>query len=254
MQDFIELAQELAEHLADEAGEIIRPYFRQNFEVETKEDDSPVTIADRSVEERLRAIIEEKRPEDGIIGEEFGIKESKNQYNWVLDPIDGTKSFVIGRPSFGTLIALCENDVPILGIIDQPILKERWIGIKGQATTFNGKAVTTRSCKDLKQARLASTDPDQLPNEWQNLRKASSIFVWGGDCYSYGLLSMGGLDGVVETQLGTYDYCALPPIIEGAGGWMGDWNGNALDIKSDGRTIAVGDIALKDQILEIVNS
>ncbi len=254
MQDFIELAQKLASHLADEAGEIIRPYFRQSFEVETKNDNSPVTIADRSVEERLRAIIEEHRPEDGIIGEEFGIKESKNQYDWVLDPIDGTKSFIIGRPSFGTLIALCENGMPILGIIDQPILKERWIGIKGQPTTFNGKVVTTRSCKDLKNARLASTDPDQLPNEWKNLRKASSIFVWGGDCYSYGLLSMGGLDAVIETQLGTYDYCALPPIIEGAGGWMGDWNGNALDINSDGQTVAVGDVALKDKILEIVNS
>lgn len=250
MQDFIELAN----HLANEAGKIIRPYFRQNFDVETKKDDSPVTIADRNVEKRLRTILSEKRPEDGIIGEEFGIKKSKNQYDWVLDPIDGTKSFVIGRASFGTLIALCENGTPILGIIDQPILRERWIGIKGQPTTFNDKIVTTRSCQNLKDARLASTSPNQLPNEWKKLREASSIFVWGGDCYSYGLLSMGGLDGVIETQLGTYDYCALPPIINGAGGHMSDWKGNPLTIESDGKTLAVGDIALKDQILEIVRS
>jgi histidinol phosphatase-like enzyme (inositol monophosphatase family) len=248
MQDFIELAG----HLADEAGQIIRPYFRSIVAVDRKSDDTPVTIADRSVEERLRAIIEERRPEDGIIGEEFGIKESKNQYDWVFDPIDGTKSFIIGRPTFGTLIALCENGVPILGIIDQPIANERWIGAKGLPTSFNGAPVKTRACANVKEARLASTSVAQLPDLWEALRDASSIFVWGGDCYSYGLLSNGGLDAVIETQLGTYDYAALPPIVEGAGGWMGDWNGNGLTIDSDGRTLAVGDVALKDQILEIL--
>ncbi|HPF77677.1 MAG TPA: inositol monophosphatase family protein [Alphaproteobacteria bacterium] len=248
MQDFIELGQ----YLADEAGQIIRGHFRRPFDVDTKADASPVTIADRGVEQRLRAIIEEKRPEDGIIGEEFGIKEGKNQYQWVLDPIDGTKSFVIGRPTFGTLIALCENGVPVMGMIDQPILTERWIGAKGQPTLFNGKSVSTRSCPKLSKARLASTDPAQLPHEWEKLKQASAQFIWGGDCYSYGLLSMGGLDGVIETQLGTYDYCALPPIVEGAGGWMGDWNGKALTTKSDGRTIAVGDITLKDQLIDLL--
>lgn len=250
MQDFIELAG----HLADEAGKIIRPYFRSNVTVDSKSDDTPVTIADRNVEERLRAIIEERRPEDGVIGEEFGIKESKNQYDWVLDPIDGTKSFIIGRPTFGTLISLCENGVPILGIIDQPIANERWIGVKDMPTTFNGKEVKTRACKNLNEARLASTSPNQLIKEWETLRDTSNIFIWGGDCYSYGLLSNGGLDAVIETQLGTYDYAALPPIIEGAGGWMGDWSGNALNINSDGRTLAVGDIALKEQILKILNA
>lgn len=250
MQDFIELAS----HLADEAGKIIRPYFRAGVYVDTKGDASPVTIADRSVEERLRAIIEEKRPEDGIIGEEFGIKESKNQYDWVFDPIDGTKSFIIGRPSFGTLIALCENGVPVLGVIDQPIIGERWIGAKGHPTTFNGKQIKTRDCNTLSNARLASTCPTQLKGEWQNLCDAAAMFIWGGDCYSYGLLSMGGLDGVIETQLGTYDYAALPPIVEGAGGWMGDWDGEPLTIASEGKTVAVGDIALKDQIIDVLKS
>ncbi len=250
MQDFIDLAIKMA----DEAGEIIRPYFRTPIDVESKSDESPVTLADRAVEHRLRAIIEEHRPEDGIIGEEYGIKPSKNQYDWVLDPIDGTKSFIIGRPTFGTLIALCENGMPILGIIDQPILIERWIGVKGQPTSFNGKAIQTRRCPNLKKARLASTSPEQLKEQWQTLRSQSNFMVWGGDCYSYGLLSLGGLDAVIETQLGTYDYCALPPIIEGAGGWMGDWNGDPLTIHSDGKTLAVGDIELKNQILEILNS
>ena len=248
MQEFIKLAH----HLADEAGEIIKQYYRTPFDVQHKGDESPVTIADKTVEQRLRAIVEDKRPDDGIIGEEFGIKDSKNQYTWVFDPIDGTKSFVIGRPSFGTLIALCENGVPILGVIDQPILKERWIGVKEQPTLFNGQPVKTRQCPKLNQARLASTSPNQLIKQWENLREAADIFIWGGDCYSYGLLSLGGLDAVIETQLATYDYIAMPPIVAGAGGHMCDWDNNPLDINSDGRTLAVGDIALKDQILDIL--
>ena len=250
MQDFIKLSN----HLADEAGQIIRQYFRQPFDVEQKGDSSPVTIADKSVEQRLRAIIEEKRPDDGIIGEEFDDKEAKNQYTWVFDPIDGTKSFVMGRPTFGTLIALCENGVPILGVIDQPILNERWIGAKDHKTTFNGKDVQTVKCKDLSNARICSTTPIMLKPSWEKLEEQSQFMSWGGDCYAYGLLSMGGLDAVVETLLGTHDYCALAPIVNGAGGHMCDWNGNQLTIDSDGRTLAVGDIALKDQILDIVQN
>jgi len=252
MQDFISSILPLAEHLADEARQIIRPYFRSDFKVETKSDESPVTIADRAVEKRLREIIDERRPEDGIIGEEYDIKESKNQYEWVFDPIDGTKSFVMGRPTFGTLIALCENGAPILGIIDQPILNERWIGATGLPTTFNGKKVRTRACPSLSNARLSCTAPDQIPRHWEKLKEKSAFFAWGGDCYAYAMLSMGGLDAVIEDLLGTYDYCALPPIIEGAGGWMGDWNGRALTTQSKGNVLAVGDIALKDQLLEIL--
>jgi histidinol phosphatase-like enzyme (inositol monophosphatase family) len=252
MQDFIESIIPLAGHLADEAGRIITPYFRGDFTVDSKTDETPVTIADRRVEERLRAIIEAQRPEDGIIGEEFGIKESKNQYDWVFDPIDGTKSFIIGRPTFGTLIALCENGVPVLGVIDQPIAKERWVGAKGQPTTLNGKAIKTRPCPQLKEARLASTTPSLIPHHWERLRDASQMLVWGGDCYCYGLITLGGVDAVVETDLGKHDYAALPPIIEGAGGWMGDWKGKSLTLDSAGDVLAVGDIALKDQILEIL--
>lgn len=250
MQEFIDLAQ----LLADQSGDIIRQYYRQPFDVISKSDESPVTIADKSVEERLRAIIEAQRPMDGIIGEEYGIKPAQNQYDWVIDPIDGTKSFVIGRPSFGTLIALCENGIPILGIINQPILNERWMGVKGQPTLFNGKPVKTRVCPELSHARLASTSPSQLPDLWKKLHEASNIFVWGGDCYSYGLLSMGGLDAVIETNLSAYDYAALAPIVNGAGGWMGDWDGNPLTIHSDGRVLAVGDVNLKEQILEILKT
>jgi len=293
MQDLIAFAT----HLADEAGAIIRPYFRQSMDIETKGDESPVTMADRAVEQRLRHLIEQNRPQDGIFGEEYGIKPSQNAYDWVIDPIDGTKSFIIGRPSFGTLIALCENGIPILGIIDQPILRERWVGAKETPTTFQGAKVQTRDCTDLRLARIASTAPAQLAppslppftggrvldpftdernfnasnsppagggmkggtlHLWQKLDSACAYTVWGGDCYSYGLLANGWLDGVVETLLAPYDYLALVPIVQGAGGWMGDWNGAPLTLLSNqnknGQTLALGDVRLKDEILNLLSS
>jgi len=242
----------LANHLADEAGTIITRYYRTGFAVDTKTDESPVTVADRSVEARLREILEARRPEDGIYGEEYGVKDGTSGYTWVLDPIDGTKSFVIGRPTFGTLISLCRDGVPVLGIIDQPILKERWAGMEGQDTTFNRMPVRTRPCPDLKSARTASTSPVQLPGVWEKLNDASSYMIWGGDCYSYGLLANGWLDAVVEDLLAPYDFLALPPIVKGAGGWMGDWNGQPLTLSSGGKTLAIGNPALKDQFLDLL--
>ena len=248
MQDLLSFVS----HLADEAGSIITRYYRTDFDVEAKGDESPVTIADRSVEAALRKIFETQRPDDGILGEEYGIKESRNGFTWVLDPIDGTKSFTIGRPSFGTLIAYCQNDVPILGVIDQPILKERWVG-DGNITTFNGKAVKTRACENLKSMRVASTAPAQLPDIWQRLDKECAYTIWGGDCYSYGLLANGWLDGVVEQFLAPYDFAALVPVVQGAGGWMGDWQGNPLTLKSIGQTVAVGDSKQRDALLKILS-
>lgn len=247
MQEFITLAN----YLADEAGKIIRPYFRAPLEVESKADESPVTIADKKVEDHLRRLIEKRYPDHGIIGEEFGLKESKSQYTWVLDPIDGTKSFIAGRPSFGTLIALCENNVPILGVIDQPILKERWVGAKGFETTFNDMPVITRECADIQYAKVISTHPIMVP-EWKEIEDQSSFYIWGGDCYSFGLLASGYLDCAIESHLSPYDFAALPPIIEGAAGHMCDWDGNKLTLKSEGRVIAFGDSALKDKFLKIL--
>lgn len=243
--------------LADEAGKIITRYFRTDFAIDTKSNETPVTVADREVELHLRKIIESERPDDGILGEETEAKESKNGFTWVLDPIDGTKSFTIGRPSFGTLIAYCKGWTPILGVIDQPILKERWIG-DGHTTTFNGKIVKTSKCARMKDARIASTSPAQLTHKsgdemlWQRLYKEGRYMVWGGDCYSYGLLANGWLDGVIETMLAPYDYAALAPIVNGAGGWMGDWDGNPLTLKSDGHTLAIGDVARKDDFLALL--
>jgi len=241
MQEFITLAN----MLADEAGNIVRKYYRSALDVETKNDDSPVTIADREVEKRLREIIESKRPEDGILGEEFGIKESQNGLVWVLDPIDGTKSFVIGRPTFGTLIALCEEDKPVLGIIDQPILKERWIG-DGQKTRFNDQIVRTYLCQSLNTARCASTTPEMFRDTgpvYKNLPRGHTL-AWGGDCYIYGLMASGFVDVIIEADMHPYDYLAHVPIIQGAGGHISDWSGKPLTLKSDGQVIAVGNVSL----------
>jgi histidinol phosphatase-like enzyme (inositol monophosphatase family) len=246
-----------ANRLADESGKIITRYFRTDFAIEAKTDETPVTIADRTVEAELRKIIERERPDDGILGEEYGPKESKSGFTWVLDPIDGTKSFTVGRPSFGTLIALCEGDIPVLGVIDQPILKERWVG-DTEVTTFNGKQVVTRTCPDLKSARMASTSPSQLAELhgehplWKKIYAECNYMVWGGDCYSYGLLANGWLDGVVEQFLAPYDFAALVPIVQGAGGWMSDWEGNMLTLKSEGRTLALGDAGLKDSMIDLL--
>lgn len=244
----------LANRLADEAGTVIRQYFRQAFDVESKSDATPVTVADRAVEAALRKIIEAERPEDGILGEEYGSKESRNGLTWVLDPIDGTKSFIIGRPTFGTLIALCEEGLPVLGVIDQPVQKERWAGAEGMKTTFNGAPVKTRSCPALKSAVAASTSPRQLEGIWPKLYEQCKAMVWGGDCYSYGLMACGWLDVTVESGMAPYDFAALPPIVNGAGGIMCDWNGKPLTLESAGRTLAVGDPALKDKMLELLNA
>lgn len=253
MQEFSQLASELA----DEAGKIVRKYYRQPFDVISKGDESPVTIADRSIEERLRSIIEAKRPQDGIIGEEYGIKPSSNGLNWVIDPIDGTKSFVIGRPTFGTLIALWDGDTPLLGVIDQGISGERWIGGKDMPTTYNGHAVRTRPCPALKSACSASTTPAMFqgykPVYW-DIEKHTKMMAWGGDCYMYGLLANGYMDLCVEASLSPYDFAALVPVVQNAGGFMSDWKGNPLTLKSDGRVIALGDASLQNVVLDILKA
>lgn len=149
----------LANRLADAAGAAIRPFFRARYDLEIKADKSPVTEADRAAEAAIRAILEKERPNDGIIGEEYGSVRTDAERVWILDPIDGTRSFIAGRPIFGTLIALTQGSWPTIGIIDQPIAQERWAGMSGQPTTFNGKPVRTRACKALEGAGIATTSP-----------------------------------------------------------------------------------------------
>ncbi|MGQ0527109.1 MAG: inositol monophosphatase family protein [Alphaproteobacteria bacterium] len=261
MQEFLSLANALA----DEAGKIARKYFRQGFEVISKTDESPVTVADRAIEQVLREIIEKERPDDGILGEEFGRVESRNGLTWVLDPIDGTKSFVIGRPTFGTLIALCKDDKPFLGVIDQAISGERWIGVNGQKTTFNGTPVKTRPCKKLKDACMGSTTPAMFVRtggpvyerfdsacKGEKWGSGAKMVAWGGDCYMYGLLASGFMDLCIEASLSPYDFAALVPVVAGAGGKICDWEGKDLTLKSDGRVVAMGDAGLWGEVAELL--
>jgi inositol-phosphate phosphatase/L-galactose 1-phosphate phosphatase/histidinol-phosphatase len=235
----------LAETLADAAGDIIRGYFRTKIGVEQKSDRTPVTIADRAAEKLMRRLIEIAFPLHGIVGEEFGTVRADAEYVWVLDPIDGTKSFISGVPLFGTLIALTYRGEPVLGVIDQPIARERWLGAAGRKTTFNDRAIKTRTCGGLADATLYATSPDMFAKgnaaAFERLRKKVKLARFGADCYAYGLLASGFIDLVVEADLKPYDFCALKPVIEGAGGKMSDWQGRALTLKSDGRVIASGD-------------
>jgi inositol-phosphate phosphatase / L-galactose 1-phosphate phosphatase / histidinol-phosphatase len=246
----------LAHRLADAAGAAIRPFYRAAFVHEAKGDASPVTEADRAAEAAMRAILDAECASDGIIGEEYGVKPGTSRRTWVLDPIDGTVSFMAGRPIFGTLIALMQDGFPVLGIIDQCISAERWVGAAGRETTLNGKPVRTRKCRDLKEAVLASTGPQYFDNHSGEhfmalaAKTAHKRMLWGGDCYNYGLLASGHIDLVVESGLKLHDLAALVPIVEGAGGMMCDWNGEPLHAGSAGDVIALGDPARLEDVLE----
>jgi len=231
--------------LADAAGEVIRPYFRKPLAIRDKADLTPVTAADRVAEETMRALIEERFPEHGILGEEFGRVREDAEFVWSLDPIDGTKSFISGVPLFGTLIALTRGGRSILGVIDQPILRERWVGAVGRPTTLNGAAIRCRACPVLAAATLFATTPDMFKGEdaasFARVSDKVKLTRFGADCYAYGLVATGFVDLVLEASLEPYDFCAMVPIVEGAGGVATDWRGANLDLASDGRILVAGD-------------
>jgi myo-inositol-1(or 4)-monophosphatase len=245
---------------ADVAGAVIRPFFRAAFVTDDKADRSPVTIADRTAEQAMRAVLSERFPDHGILGEEFGLDGPDAPLRWVLDPIDGTRAFVSGRPTFGTLIALLHEDRPIIGIIDQPVTRERWIGAIGQPTRFTGPlggAAGCRRCTSLAEAELSATSPTMFLAEdmvrFERLRRAVRRNYWGGDCYAHGLLALGQIDVDAECEMHLWDWAALVPIIEGAGGSVTDWLGDPLRPDGDGRVLSVGDRSLMPAILRELN-
>jgi len=246
----------LAHRLADAARAAIQPHFRAGLEAERKGDATPVTLADRAAEEAMRRILKAEAPRDTVIGEEFGTDPGNSGRSWVLDPIDGTTSFLAGRPIFGTLIALVVEGWPVLGVIDQPILGERWVGAAGQPTTFNGTPARTRACRALGDAAIATTGPhyfnDHDGGHFMALaaRTDHKRMVMGGDCYNYALLASGHIDIVCEAGLKLHDFAALAPIVEGAGGTMCDWNGEPLHAGSSGHVLALGDPARLEDVIE----
>ena len=257
-----------ANELAEAARAVILPYWRKPIEVESKQEEnrpvpeSPVTIADRNAEKAMRDLIESRYPAHGIYGEELGSVRTDAEFCWVLDPIDGTKSFITGKPLFGTLIGLCHNGTPTIGVIDQCVLKERWVGVRGECTTLNGQPVRATGVAKLADAMLYATTPHMFgagyeADAFASVRDAVKRPLYGCDCYAYGLVASGfGADLVVEADLGLYDYAALVPVLLGAGGCMTDWNGDELTIghheASKGRVIAAANAALHAEAMALL--
>jgi len=235
--------------LVDAASPIANKYFRQPIPIDDKSDNSPVTIADREIELAMRQVLNAERPNDGIIGEEFPAERPDATFQWVLDPIDGTRSFITGKPCFGTLIGLLHEGTPVLGIIAQPITNEVWLGAEGHTSTFNGSEIQARTGRSLEQAYMYTTGPEIfLPgaetDAFTRLSKAVKYTRYGGDCYAYALLANGCIDLVCEAGLKLYDYTALIPVINGAGGVIANWQGEPANIAA-----ALDDLSTPQQIL-----
>ena len=243
--------------LADESEKIIRKYFRTNISIERKEDKSPVTIADQKTELKIRELIEHKYPNHGILGEEFNSKNIDSEFLWVIDPIDGTRSFIAGHKDFGTLIALLHNNKPIIGIINCPMHDERWIGLTNKNTTLNGKEIHTSKVEDLQKSYVCSSglyfENDHLRKGFNQIIKKTRYHRFGGDCYMYGMLATGLIEIVIEDTLKAHDYMALVPIIEGAGGKITDKYGKIINLESDGSVVVSANEKLHKKLLEIIN-
>jgi inositol-phosphate phosphatase/L-galactose 1-phosphate phosphatase/histidinol-phosphatase len=249
----------LAHRLADRAGEVIRPFFRSGLGADDKPDGSPVTAADRAAEEAMRALLAESVPDHGVLGEELPATRAGAELVWILDPIDGTRAFLAGKPLFVTLIALAHRGRPILGVIDQPVTRERWIGAAGRGTLLDGRPARARACASVSAARLSSTGPQYFsPDErraFERVAARAALTSFGGDGYQYGLVASGSLDLVIESGLKRHDWAAIVPVVEGAGGVVTDWRGRALDAGDAGGAgdvIAAGDARCHAEALALL--
>lgn len=255
----------VANELADAARRAAAPHFRADaltLENKASQGFDPVTVADRAIETEMRAILAERRPRDGIVGEEFGVTPSESGLTWVLDPIDGTRSFMAGIPLWGVLIALFDGERPCLGVIDQPYLEERFIGVSTAEDRHavlqrreGEKALKTRSCTDLSQATLFTTTPALFVAgaeraAYDAVEARARLTRYGADCYAYAMVAAGQADLVVEAGLASYDIQAPIALVEAAGGVATDWRGGPAH--GGGRVIAAGDPRVHAQALEIL--
>ncbi len=253
-----------AEELADLSAKAILPHFREKIVVHNKHGDGgfdPVTEADREAERVIRSRIKLRFPSHGIIGEEHGHERGTSPFTWVVDPIDGTRAFMCGMAQWGTLIALNDGAKPVVGILDQPYLRERWVASNGHTRFVHAHSETqtlkTRACAQLKDAVLSTTSPvgyfDKAEQRafWA-LSGQARLTRFGGDCYAYGLLAMGFIDVIVEATLKPWDIQALIPIIENAGGVVTTWEGGPA--QDGGRIVACGDPKLHAAVLDILGA
>ncbi len=237
----------LAQQLADAARRIAMRHFRTPVAVQRKSDGSPVTAVDREIETGMRHMIHAAFPQHAIRGEEFPA-EGSGEFTWLLDPIDGTKSFITGFPLFGSLIALLQEDRPVIGVIEAPALAERWVGCEGRATLCNGRPVRTSERSSLADAVVYTTTPETFGAEerrrFEALALRAALRRYGGDCYLYGMLASGACELVIEVQLKPHDFMAAVPVVQGAGGRISDWRGAPLMSASDGRVVAAANETL----------
>jgi myo-inositol-1(or 4)-monophosphatase len=237
----------LAGQLADAARRIAARNFRTPVAVTAKSDGTPVTAVDQDIETEMRRMIRAAFPGHAIRGEEFPA-EGNGEFAWVLDPIDGTKSFITGFPLFGSLIALVQGERPVLGVIEAPALAERWVGCEGRPTLFNGREVRTSGRRSLGEAVVYTTTAETFSREerprFEALAARAALRRYGGDCYLYGMLASGWCELVVEVQLKPHDFMAVIPVVEGAGGKISDWRGAPLSAASNGRVVAAANETL----------
>ncbi|MBK7632241.1 MAG: histidinol-phosphatase [Ignavibacteriales bacterium] len=240
--------------LVDQSSPIIRKYFRTSISVESKLDQSPVTIADKLAEEKMRSLIQKEFPSHGLIGEEFGNYNSDAEYVWVLDPIDGTKSFISGALSFGTLIALLKNGKPIIGAINHPILNEFLIG-DNKICLLNGIETRVRDCSKISEATLLTTDhlnigKYQNQKSFDKLTNKVKLYRNWGDCYGYYLLATGFADIMIDPIMSVWDSMALIPIINGAGGTITDYQAND---PATGNSIVASNQEIHSEVIKLLN-
>ncbi|MBA1202637.1 histidinol-phosphatase [Pseudomonas capeferrum] len=247
-----------AERLADAAAAAIQPYFRAPLDIEDKGGRlyDPVTAADKAAEDAMRALIQARYPDHGILGEEQGVEPGSSPLTWVLDPIDGTRAFITGLPLWGTLIALNDGARPVIGVMNQPFTGERFIGTPQGAWSATA-LLKTRACADLATATLMCTTPDMFDTParqkaFEKVAGQARLMRYGGDCYAYCMLASGFVDVIVEASLQPYDVQALIPIIEGAGGIITAWDGGSA--QQGGAVVACGDRALHAQVLEMLRA
>ena len=252
-----------AHRLADAARAVIRPYFRRRIDVTDKGPAGffdPVTEADKRAEQVMRDLIERSYAQDGILGEEFGLRSGDSGFVWILDPIDGTRAFIAGQPLWGTLIALEQNGVPVIGILDQPFLDERFIAIGGASelrSDSSTQSLKTRACARLADAVICTTHPmlhfkEAERKRYFEVESRCRLSRYGGDCYAYALVALGFVDLVIETDLKRWDVAPIIPIIEGAGGIVTDWQGQTMH--AGGNVIAAGDLRVHAEALKILSA
>jgi histidinol phosphatase-like enzyme (inositol monophosphatase family) len=246
---------DFAAHLACVSASTIKPYFRSDLQVDVKADQSPVTIADREAEAAMRAAILEQFPDHDVLGEEPGHHNLQAEYQWVLDPIDGTKSFVAGSYLFGTLIGLLHKGRPLVGVINQPIFDDLLIG-DGARTWLNDKRVHARPCARIEDAHLVSTSHWSVGHyhdgeAYADLSRTVKQYRGWGDCHGYFLVATGGADIMADPILNAWDLMALIPVVEGAGGRITDWQGKPV-INGNG-AIATGGGQIHDEVIRRLN-